>query len=468
VTKINKLVVSSIAAICSLTVLACSSGIKKADIASSADPQTEITKFESDITTGILKNVDVLAASDFKKSVKLLDEAKVDLAKKEKQATVLDDVRNGRGYLDKAYSTAGDRATKAPGLFEARQAALGAGAASQGELRKELKSVDSDVSGKADKLDKMTPEELGKLQARYSALEIRAVVLTQLGGAQSIIIGVRNDGTAKKAPQTFKNAELSFNNAESVISANARNPQGYQAAVGQANTDATLLKDVMTTISQNGKNLSEPAALKMVAQNRQINHLKSDLTVSAAEGAAAETDLQKKNQVLALALAEKDDDMAAQNEALVSANNKVEIQKVIEKARGQFSSDEAEAYQQGGNLLIRLKQVNFASGRSDLPAGSLPVLAKVSEIAKLLNASGIKVEGHTDSIGNEITNKTISEKRASAVATYFKANGFKDIDVQSEGYGFEKPIATNKSKAGRAQNRRVDILITPKLASATE
>ena len=81
-----------------------------------------------------------------------------------------------------------------------------------------------------------------------------------------------------------------------------------------------------------------------------------------------------------------------------------------------------------------------------------------------MNASEMKIEGHTDSVGSESQNKIISEKRASAVASYFKSNGFKE--VTSEGYGFQKPIATNKSNEGRAQNRRVDIIITPDNSTA--
>ena len=105
--------------------------------------------------------------------------------------------------------------------------------------------------------------------------------------------------------------------------------------------------------------------------------------------------------------------------------------------------------------------MNFASGRADLPAASLPLLGKVAEVAKSLKASEIKVEGHTDSVGNADLNKSLSEQRAGAVASYLKTNGFQATDVQAQGYGFEKPIATNKSKEGRAQNRRVDVIITP-------
>jgi outer membrane protein OmpA-like peptidoglycan-associated protein len=244
-----------------------------------------------------------------------------------------------------------------------------------------------------------------------------------------------------------------------VISANVRNPQGYKAAVMTAQADTSLLNEVMTTIKQNGKNLSESAALKMVSQNNQINALNTDLSISNAQSAATKNSLNEKNQALSDKLNDKQQD-------LNSANVHIASQKAMESARSQFSPEEAEAYQQGPNLLIRLKQVNFASGRAELPGASIAVLAKVSSVAKSMNASEIKIEGHTDSTGSESQNKVISEKRASAVASYFKSNGFND--VTSEGFGFKKPISTNKSKEGRAQNRRVDIIITPDSSSAIQ
>lgn len=250
-----------------------------------------------------------------------------------------------------------------------------------------------------------------------------------------------------------------------------------------ANKDAEYLNDVMIVIKQN-KKLSELAAIKMVSQKREIRDLKEERSDTASATAAKEWDLKNKNDELAedieaqnsnlkskeQDLANKDvdmlvmqKDMHSKDKDLQSANATVEIQRALESARSKFSSDEAEAYQQGGNLVIRLKKVNFSSGSSEIPSGSLASLAKVSDVAKSLNASDIKVEGHTDSVGAESVNQSISEKRATAVATYFKSNGFSDINIMSQGYGFQKPIATNKSKEGRSQNRRVDIVITPKV-----
>ncbi len=450
----NRFILSCLLAFCSFIFVACASDVKKGDIPSTANPQEEITRLSTDLEAAVAKNIDVLAPSDFKKSLKSWEEAKTDLAQQKKQEEILNDLRQSRTSLDKAYSTSENREAKAPGLFEARQAALKAGALSHSELRSDLQELDSDVSVDSDRLAKVSADKLAKLQTRYIDLERRSVILNQLGKAQAMVNDAQKEGASRKAPVTFKKAELSLKTAQSVISTNVRNPEGYQTAVKEANADATLLMDVMATISQNGKNLSEPAALKLVSQNRQIKNLKTDLSEAAATGVATETALENKNQVLSSELATKDAD-------LTSAKAHVELQRMIEKARSQFTPDEAEAYQQGNNLVIRLKKMNFASGRSDLPAASMTTLAKVSEVAKSLNGSQINIEGHTDSTGNESQNKKISEDRANSVATYLKSNGFKDIDVKSAGFGFEKPIATNKSKEGRAQNRRVDITITP-------
>ncbi|MGZ5279915.1 MAG: OmpA family protein [Pseudobdellovibrionaceae bacterium] len=455
-----------VAGIISLLFISCSSNVKKADIPSTANPQEEITKLDQDLNLAVNKNIDVLAASDFQDAAKWLTEAKADLSSKQNQEEVLDDVRKGRGFLEKAYATSENRNEKAPGLFESRQMALKAGAGKYSELRSDLQDLDKDVSSKAAILLKTDADTISKLQERYVDLEKRATILTQLGDAQAKFNGSKKDGASKMAPLTFKKTELSLKNAESVIASNTRNPQGYKDAVATATTNVTLLNEVMITIQQNGKNLSETAALKMVAQSGKIKALNKDLSNSNAAGQATQAAMQEKNQFLANELEDKDQQLEDKKQDLSSANANIEIQRVMETARTQFSPDEAEAYQQGGSLLIRLKQVNFASGRSEIPESSFAVLDKVSNVAKSMNASAIKVEGHTDSVGNETVNKSISEKRAGVVANYFKSYGFND--VKSEGYGFQKPIATNKSKEGRALNRRVDIIITPETSTATK
>lgn len=478
----NKFFITTASALVLVLTAACSS-VQKADIPTTANPQIEVRKFDDDMREAVTNNVDILAADEYKKAAKYRDEAKSDLAKGEKQEEVLDDVRKGRGYLNAARSTAHHRSLKAPDLLEARQMALQAGAWRHPELREDLEEADSDVVKNASDLSEISADKMGRLQQSYINLEKRAVIANQLGNAKAILNGAKKDGAMSSAPVTYKRVEVSINSAEAIIATNVRSEQSFRQTVANANSDATYLNEVMTAIKQN-KNLSESAAVKMVSQNRQIKNLKTDLSAQASANVVSEWQLQNKNNQMAedmdaqgknlkaseQSLADKEADIAvmqgdmdSKDKDLSSAQATVEVQRALEEARSKFSSDEAEAYQQGGNLVIRLKKINFASGRSELPSASLASLAKVTEVAKSLNASEIKVEGHTDSVGAENINKSISEKRADVVATYFKSNGFNDINVMSEGYGFQKPIATNKSKEGRAQNRRVDIVITPKV-----
>ncbi len=289
---------------------------------------------------------------------------------------MLDELRAGRGALQKAFSDSENHEILAPALFAARQASLTAGAANHPELGDDLRDLDSDTTKISRSLSKASSEKLAELQDRYMGLESRAVTLSHLGKARGIVNGAKTDNAVKRAPQTLKKAELSLKNAEAFIATNVRHPQGFEKAVATANEDATLLLDVMTVSKENGKNLPEATALHLVGQNRQIKGLKSDLTTSTAEGVASATantlmasdrkakdrqldgmNREIEDQTAALAVSDQrqnasDQELVAKSNelesvgyALSSANSKVEIQRALEKARSQFSKGEAEAYQ---------------------------------------------------------------------------------------------------------------------------
>lgn len=454
----HRIAISSLALIASLIVSGCASKGNKADISSSANPRDEISKLEVEMREAQSLDVDVLAFSDFDKSIKYLEEAKSDLASGQKQEEIIDDLRYSRGYLVSAVKKSDGRRSRATALLDARQMAMKAGASTQSELMSEWKKVDKEIIENAEDLSKVDTEELTELQNRYVNLERKAVILTELGDAYARINGAKNDKAEKRAPKTLKTAELNTSNAESLISTNVRNQAGYTAAVAKANTSAKLLTDVMERIKTSAtKNLAEDSALTMVMQNRQISDLKDDVTIQQSETEMAKADARSKNQELQA----KDQQLNRSARALDASQAVIGVQQALEKARSGFSQNEAEAYQQGENLVIRLKTMSFASGTSDLPPEALPILAKVADVARDLGAAKIRVEGHTDSTGDRSRNQALSESRAKAVASYFKLNGFEEADISAEGFGLSKPLGTNKSAAGRAQNRRVDVVITP-------
>jgi OOP family OmpA-OmpF porin len=72
----------------------------------------------------------------------------------------------------------------------------------------------------------------------------------------------------------------------------------------------------------------------------------------------------------------------------------------------------------------------------------------------------VKVEGHTDNIGSQEYNQDLSERRAKSVANYLIDKGVERERVTTEGFGFSKPIASNKTAEGRAKNRRTEMKFT--------
>jgi OOP family OmpA-OmpF porin len=85
----------------------------------------------------------------------------------------------------------------------------------------------------------------------------------------------------------------------------------------------------------------------------------------------------------------------------------------------------------------------------------------VDEAVRLMNDKSdlrVSVEGHTDSIGSDAYNQRLSERRAKAVRDYMISQGIDASRITTRGFGESKPVADNKTAAGRAENRRVEII----------
>jgi outer membrane protein OmpA-like peptidoglycan-associated protein len=115
----------------------------------------------------------------------------------------------------------------------------------------------------------------------------------------------------------------------------------------------------------------------------------------------------------------------------------------------------------GEGIVVEFNEkVLFGFDRSDLNGTAEGNLDKLSNILKEYPDTDIEIQGHTDSKGSDSYNLSLSERRAGAVATYLRGRGIASSRIRTKAYGESAPVATNDTDAGRAQNRRVDFLIT--------
>ncbi len=120
---------------------------------------------------------------------------------------------------------------------------------------------------------------------------------------------------------------------------------------------------------------------------------------------------------------------------------------------------ELKAKQTDRGLVITLGDVLFEFNQADLINGAA---RNLDPLVKALNKDpeqSVIVEGHTDNIGSKEYNLSLSERRADAVKAYLVSQGITETRVSTEGLGFEFPVASNETNAGRQQNRRVEIIL---------
>lgn len=408
----------------------CASDIKKADIPVGTNPAEAISQTERLQQQARMSQADVLAHDNFKRANEYLEEAREGLRDGDEVAEVLDDSAYAQALFQQSIDTAQREAALYSNILSPRSAAVTAGAFNHEETRDKIKDIDEDLRDESDEFtEDVSAKETAELQKRYLEIEVQTVQINELGSAERVLAQMEDRNAPSLAPASFKKAQEDILLSKNFIAKSPRNPSGYNISVYTALQSTTMLRDVMDVIAQNGNKTPEPAARRIVMQNRKL-------------GTAEEN-------------------VAALGSTVLSQADKIAFQNAMNNVRESFSEDEAEVYQQGDKLLIRLKKINFPVGKAEVPAGSKDLLARINAIVEELDPSQIEVQGHTDSTGSMATNKKLSQERADKVAEFLKDEGLQ-TDIRTLGMGPNKPLADNQTEDGRATNRRVDIVISAK------
>ena len=130
--------------------------------------------------------------------------------------------------------------------------------------------------------------------------------------------------------------------------------------------------------------------------------------------------------------------------------------------RRELAGSGVDVVRQGDNITLNMPgNITFAFDSSNLQPQFHPILDNVAQTLNDYNQTVIEVAGHTDSIGDAGYNQRLSVERAQSVANYLSGRGVMQQRMIVTGAGETRPIASNSTDAGRAQNRRVEITIVP-------
>ena len=130
--------------------------------------------------------------------------------------------------------------------------------------------------------------------------------------------------------------------------------------------------------------------------------------------------------------------------------------------RSQLAGTGVDVIRDGDNITLNMPgAITFGFDSSALQPQFRPVLDDLATTLNEYNQTIIEVAGHTDSVGDAAYNQNLSEQRAATVANYLAGRGVMRDRMITIGAGETRPIASNDTEAGRAQNRRVEITLVP-------
>ncbi|TCO77316.1 outer membrane protein OmpA-like peptidoglycan-associated protein [Plasticicumulans lactativorans] len=130
--------------------------------------------------------------------------------------------------------------------------------------------------------------------------------------------------------------------------------------------------------------------------------------------------------------------------------------------RGQLAGSGIQMARSGDVIILTLPEgITFQTGKSNLSTGAQRSLDRVAPTLVRFEKTTVGVCGHTDSTGSRATNVQLSQDRAFAVANYLTSRGVPPQRISTRGFADDMPVAGNDTTAGRAQNRRVEIVLQP-------
>lgn len=397
-------------------------------IPDTADSTAEIDATQKMLDDAKADNLDIISPKNYERASKKLGEAREYMVRGKSKEKILEDVAESRAWIEEAKTRGNISRAAAKDLSDARSGAIRANAPTL--YPKDFAKVDEETKDLAADAEKGNLAKLSKrgdeITNKYRHLERESVEKTYLSEAQINLQAAKKDNAEKFSPKTYGVVQSKVQYVEALIKENPRNTQ----AIANAAADATDHSKFLLAVNQKTKaGNTEDLVLQSEKQRRLIGGL-------AVGMAATEVELAQKNAAL----------------------------KTAEELRKSLKPSEAEVFVENNAVKVRLKGVQFGSNSATISKKSASLLEKVDHALGVVGANVITVEGYTDSVGSPEANREISEKRAEAVQNYMVNKGkLSSNQIKAVGRGEDNPISDNTTAHGRAQNRRIDLVIEPKV-----
>lgn len=323
----------------------------------------------------------------------------------------------------------------------------------------------------------------------YREAELVAIKAQYLSETRRLLADADRARVGRYAPITLGIAKQLLADAERELSENRYDTDLPRSLARQANYEAKhaiYLSEVVRKVRD--KDLTaEQLVLQWEDPLRQISgvadvipamdggpdKLTAELVAHFDKQANELQALQQEKADNEIRIADMEEEMRALDERLggATAERAALVQRLEAQARVKqqfvqveklFTSDEARVFRQGNSVILRLVGLSFDSGASQIKPQNFDLLAKVEKAIDVFPRSELIIEGHTDSHGGDDLNQTLSQQRAESVQQYMiNAMRIPTYRLIATGYGETRPVASNETAAGRARNRRIDIVIKP-------
>ena len=275
-------------------------------------------------------------------------------------------------------------------------------------------------------------------------------------------------GAEKYSPEIFAQANLNLKNAAEMDANKHRDEKmeiTYARGAVERAEDAridTLRKkaaererntEIAKTQAQDQAALSQAQAqqAQMQAERDRLAAENARLQAQQAEMAKANSDAEAANA--------RAKELAA-TQAAADANRRASSAEAMrEKLRAQLN-EVLQTTETSRGLVVNLSDVLFDTGKYTLKPNTQVSLARIAGIFQSYTGVKVQVEGFTDSVGSDELNQKLSENRASTTKDFLIKQGVSLDNISAAGYGKSDPVADNSTAAGRAQNRRVNLVVS--------